>query len=81
MSFVQKLIDAHAYIDARNNDNGRVPLHEAASTGNLDVVKLLLEHGVPHLPRATKEFETPAQLARGKGYTKTAEYLGNFHRI
>ncbi|XP_055313985.1 tyrosine-protein kinase Shark isoform X3 [Sitodiplosis mosellana] len=77
LSLVRKLVDAQAFIDARNNDTGRVPLHEAAGAGNLDVVKLLLEQGVPHLPR-TIRFETPAQLARRGGYPETAEFLENF---
>lgn len=70
------LIDAQALIDARNILNGRVPLHEAASTGNLEVVKKLLELGVPHLPRSI-EGETPAQLARDGNHTATVEFLGN----
>lgn len=72
---VKKLVDAQAFVDARNNDTGRVPLHEAAGAGNLEVVKLLLEQGVPHLPR-TIRFETPAQLARRAGHPETAEFLG-----
>lgn len=70
------LIDAQAFVDARNILTGRVPIHEAASTGNLEVVKKLLELGVPHLPRSI-EGETPAQLARKGGHTATAEFLGN----
>lgn len=69
------LVDANAYIDARNNATGRVPLHEAANNGNLEVVKYLLELGVPHLPRCTYG-EVPAQLARDAGHIATAEYLG-----
>lgn len=37
---------------------------------------LLLEKGVPHLPR-TIHSETPAQLARRGGHIDTAKYLGN----
>lgn len=69
------MIEAQAFVDARNIDTGRVPLHEAASSGNLEVVKLLLEQGVPSLPR-TVRFETPAQLARRAGHPETAEFLG-----
>ncbi|XP_031636726.1 tyrosine-protein kinase Shark isoform X2 [Contarinia nasturtii] len=77
LSLIQILVDANANIDARNNDTGRVPLHDAASTGNLEVVKFLLGCGVPHLPRSI-EFETPAQLARSNGHIATAEYLEHF---
>lgn len=73
------LIEANAYIDARNNSTGRVPLHEAANNGNLEVVKFLMDLGVPHLPRCTFG-QVPAQLARDAGHIATAEYLGNFTR-
>lgn len=76
MSFVRKLIDAGAGVNTRNINTGHVPLHEAASTGNIDVVKLLLDQDVPHLPR-TSESETPAHLARRSGHSETADYLGN----
>lgn len=69
------LVDANAYIDARNNSTGRVPLHEAANNGNLEVVKFLLELGVPHLPRCTYG-QVPSQLARDADHNATAEYLG-----
>lgn len=71
------LLSANANIDARNNDTGRVPLHEAAHNGNFDVVKQLLDLGVPHLPRCC-ENKTPVQLAKEAGYISTAEYLGTF---
>ncbi|XP_055298837.1 tyrosine-protein kinase Shark-like isoform X3 [Sitodiplosis mosellana] len=77
VSLIQKLIDAGAYVIVRNINTGRVPLHEAASTGNIDVVKLLLKQGIPHLPRTSKS-ETPAQLARRGGHSETAEFLENF---
>lgn len=69
------LSSAKAHIDARNNDTGRVPLHEAAHHGNFDVVRLLLDWGVPHMPRCT-ENKTPVQLAKEAGHTMTVEYLG-----
>lgn len=76
--FIQKLIDAQANLNARNIRTGRVPLHEAANSGNLDVVKLLLDQGIPHLPRSL-QCETPAQLAQISGHHKTADFLSNFH--
>lgn len=74
---IKMLVDAKAHIDARNNGTGRVPLHEAASHGNLEVVQLLLGLGVPHLPRCSYG-QTPIQFARDAGHIATAEYLGNF---
>lgn len=75
ISVVRMLVDANAYTDARNNSTGCVPLHEAALHGNLEVVKFLLDLGVPHLPRCTYG-QIPAQLARDAGHNATAEYLG-----
>lgn len=81
------LINAKASIDARNIDTGRVPLHEAAIAGNLDVVKKLLKLGVPHLPRTknytgpdgiTHEECTPLQLAEIHEHKDTADYLSNY---
>lgn len=74
------LVEANAYIDARNNSTGRVPLHEAANSGNLEVVKFLIELGVPHLPRCTFG-QVPAQLARDAGHIATAEFLGIYSKI
>lgn len=73
------LVEAQAYIDARNNGTWRVPLHEAASYGNLAVVKYLLELKAPHLPRSTDD-ETPIQLAREAGHKAVVEFLGNSYR-
>lgn len=69
------LSSAKAHIDARNNDTGRVPLHEAAHHGNFEVVRLLLDWGVPHIPRCS-ENKTPVQLAKEAGHIVTVEYLG-----
>lgn len=77
LSLIKLLVKVQAQIDARNNGTGRVPLHEAASNGNLEVVKYLLELKVPHLPRSAND-ETPAQLARKAGHFATADFLGNW---
>lgn len=66
---------AKAHIDARNNGTGRVPLHEAAEYGNLEVVKFLLELGVPHMPRCIHN-KTPAELAKEAGHSEIFDYLG-----
>lgn len=74
------LVDAQAHIDSRNNDTWRVPLHEAASYGNLEAVKYLLELNAPHLPRSTND-ETPVQLALEAGHRETVAFLGISSKI
>lgn len=76
---VKLLIDAKANIQARNNGTGCVPLHYAASEGNYDAVKQLLEMGAPHLPRAS-DGQLPADYARDAGHTQIVEYLGVYYK-
>ncbi|XP_018327039.1 tyrosine-protein kinase Shark [Agrilus planipennis] len=66
-----------ANIQARNTENGWVPLHEAASRGHKDVVKELLSLNAPVLPRTNDE-HLPFQLARENGHTQCAEILENY---
>ncbi|XP_066258920.1 tyrosine-protein kinase Shark [Euwallacea similis] len=66
-----------ANIQARNTENGEVPLHVAASEGHLEVVKMLLAFHAPIKPR-TKKNLVPAQLARKKGHNNCASFLDNY---
>lgn len=72
---VKLLVDAKANIQARNKGTGCVPLHYAASKGNFDAVKRLLEMGAPHLPRAS-DGQLPIDYARESGHSQIVEYLG-----
>lgn len=40
-------------IQSRNSENGLVPLHFAAKSGNLEIVKYLLANKAPSLPRGS----------------------------
>lgn len=72
---VKLLIDAKGNFQARNNGTGCVPLHYAASEGNFEAVKQLLELGAPHSPRAA-DGQLPVDYARDAGHTQIVEYLG-----
>ncbi|VDM96170.1 unnamed protein product [Thelazia callipaeda] len=61
------------------NDNGHCALMEAASSGYLDVVSLLVEHGVQVLPCSEDELkvglESSLTLAAYKGHYDVVHYL------
>lgn len=69
------LIDAKANIQARNNETGWVPIHDAARYGNLDAIKQLLKNNAPHMAR-TAYGELPIDFARLHEHNQVAEYLG-----
>lgn len=64
-----------ANIQARNTENGNVPLHDAASRGYKEVVKELLSLNAPVNPRNNQNL-VPAQLARANNFIECAEILG-----
>lgn len=64
-----------ANIQARNTENGWVPLHEAASRGHKEVVKQLLSLNAPVNPRTKTNF-LPSQLARNNNHIECAIILG-----
>lgn len=74
------LVDASASMISRNNDNGYVPLHDAARNGNIDAVRQLLELGAPHQPRSSFGF-TPARFAREAEHIELADFLGLYFDI
>ncbi|XP_059607389.1 tyrosine-protein kinase Shark isoform X2 [Phlebotomus argentipes] len=74
---IKLLIDSNANIQARNNETGCVPLHDAAEHGNLDAVKVLLEASAPLRPRSACG-ELPIDFARDKGHSHVVEYLTNY---
>lgn len=72
---VKLLIDNNADVQARNTVTGYVPLHDAASAGNLAAIKLLLEAGTPYMPRTTSG-EFPLDFARQHGHMTVVQFLG-----
>ena len=72
-ALIRRLLDAGVEVDAQQS-GGFTGLHEAAGTGNEDVVTLLLDAGAsPAL--ATHEGKTPAMLAREAGHHEIARLL------
>lgn len=72
---VKLLIDHGADVQCRNTSTGNVPLHDAASEGNLLAIQLLLEAGSPYMPRTTSG-EFPVDFARQRGHTAVVQFLG-----
>lgn len=75
---VEMLIVAKGNIQARNNETGCVPLHEAARQGNMPAVNKLLQLGAPHMPRSTYG-ELPIDYANEGGHQDIAKYLEHFN--
>ncbi|XP_021915720.1 tyrosine-protein kinase shark isoform X4 [Zootermopsis nevadensis] len=66
-----------ANIQARNSDTGWVPLHEAASRGHKEVVRVLLSLNAPVNPRTIAN-DTPVDLAMRNGHQDCARILRNY---
>lgn len=64
-----------ANLQARNTENGEVPLHVAANEGHIEVIKVLLSLNAPVNPRTNNNL-VPAELARRNGHIECAEFLG-----
>ncbi|XP_064455159.1 tyrosine-protein kinase HTK16-like isoform X2 [Ornithodoros turicata] len=71
------LLNVGADVQAREVATGRVPMHEAAENGCLDVIKVLLSFGAAARPR-TLEDETPLDLALRGGHKECAHFLSVF---
>ena len=69
------LLESKASPQIRNRATGMVPLHEAASRGHLDSVRVMMAMCVTPLSR-TKLNETPADLARKNAFYQCARRLG-----
>jgi ankyrin repeat protein len=70
--FAKELIEIGIEINARG-DLGRTPLHEAASSGDLQIVKLLVESGADVY--ALTEGYPPFTLARFSKKNDVCDYL------
>lgn len=72
------LLENGADVQARNTDNGYVPLHEAAKAGHLRAVELLVQYKAAYMPR-TVHGEFPVDFARENHYTEVVQFLGKQH--
>lgn len=69
------LDDIPSQIGAKNND-GWMPLHQAAFSGNLAVVKLLVERGAD-LSAGCKDKDTPLHYAAAQGHCRIIRFLAS----
>lgn len=76
-SLAEILLSVEADSQARDVATGRVPMHEAAAHGRLDVIKVLLAHGAAARPRTLDE-EVPRDLALRAGHQECANFLGSY---
>ncbi|XP_075535925.1 SH2 ankyrin repeat kinase isoform X2 [Dermacentor variabilis] len=76
---VKELLSAGASAQARDADNGWVPLHVAAARGHACVVRALLDHGAPARPR-TLRHELPADLAAQGRHSDCVHVLEVYER-
>lgn len=74
MAVAEWLLRAGADIDLPD-DNGFTPLHYAAHSGFLPLVKLLLERGANPNARTSNELRTPLHLAAAMGHTAVLAVL------
>ena len=51
------------------------PIHKAASIGNLDIIKLLIEEYQTAINSLTKLEKTPLWYANSKSFSRLEEYL------
>jgi len=79
IQMVQYLIENGADVNALDGHIG-TPLHDAAGSGNMCVIKYLLDCGAnkSHLNR---ENETAAEVARSRGYCEVAKYIESFELV
>ncbi|XP_052872451.1 tyrosine-protein kinase Shark [Anopheles cruzii] len=77
LEMVRMLVKASANLQARNNENGWVPLHDAAENGNIETIQELLAHRVPHRPRSSYG-EMPSDRARQRGHYAVVEFLNAY---
>jgi ankyrin repeat protein len=73
MAIVAELVAAEAKVDACDK-KGRTPLHYAASMGDTEIIKVLLQAGASRIIRAASG-ERPVDEAKRAGHADAAELL------
>jgi tyrosine-protein kinase len=68
------LEEGNANPQIRKNDDGYVPMHEAAARGHLDCVKVLSKNHVPLRPR-TLDYKLPIHLALAANEAEMIRYF------
>ncbi|XP_015126879.1 tyrosine-protein kinase Shark [Diachasma alloeum] len=74
---VRILILGGANVQARHTETGMVPLHEAASAGQREVIKVLLSMNAPVHPRTLAD-DIPESLARRNGHGDCMKLLRDY---
>ncbi|XP_023237515.1 tyrosine-protein kinase shark-like [Centruroides sculpturatus] len=74
------LEEGKANVQARASTNGWVAMHEVASRGYLDIMKILLTYHAPCHPRSDAD-ETPYDLAERNGHINCTDYLDNYFPV
>jgi len=74
ISKLQSLISAGADVKARTKWD-ETPLHIAADRGNVEIAKVLLEHGADINVRNNKRGDTPLHRAVAKGNVEMVKFL------
>jgi ankyrin repeat protein len=81
LEVARHLLDQGAAMDVSEPE--RNPLFGAVLANNVDIVKLLLEHGIDptvNYPSPTEPAHTAYSFARQMGHTKITEYLNSWVR-
>jgi len=78
LDYAQKVLDMN-FDPSLQHDNGYTPLAYAAMKGSLPMIELLLAHGAD-ASRATRDGDTPVELALRFGHAEAAEVLRDARR-
>ncbi len=80
LQLAKALIFHDADVNVQSFIHGETPLHEAAFTGNLDIVELLLQHGAD-LTAKTYVDATALDMAEIQGHEDIATLIRNWNYI
>jgi len=72
------LLNAGAAANTKDSENGATPLHDAVTTGHVEVVKVLLEHGADPSVEDDMLRRTPLTLAKKKKKDDVMKVLEEF---
>jgi ankyrin repeat protein len=78
---VQLLIENIRVSPEPTDHQGKTPLHLAAESNNIEVVKYLIEQAKVNPTPRDKQLQTPLSLAKAKKCQKVVDYLEKPHPI